>query len=153
MIWMVARNKKHIPKKRRRFNNQVANVYMAICLSMLPVTASSFCAVKIWGAEKGFIYKVYFLSWLVASLFFTLKKNINFTNKYCLISGGGILSILVPFCNGFTTGLWPWISYPKGFTEVLFIDLLFFFLGILSLWVAFFKLTSKRAKSKFEPNS
>lgn len=138
MIWMVARNKKHISQKRRRFNNQVANVYMAICLSMLPVTAVSFCAVKIWGAEKSFIYKVYFLSWLVASLFFTLKKNINFTNKYCLISGG-ILSILVPFCNGFATGLWPWVSYPKGHTEVLFIDLLFLLIGGICIWAVYIK--------------
>src|SRR5690606_20082739 len=36
MIWLVARDKKNIPEKRRKFNHQVANIYMAVCLGMYP---------------------------------------------------------------------------------------------------------------------
>ncbi|PKA97225.1 PepSY-associated transmembrane protein [Flavobacteriaceae bacterium MAR_2009_75] len=149
MIWLVARNKKNITEKKRRFNYQVANIYMAICLSMFPVTALSFLMVKFYEPEKTFIYKVYFFSWLATSIFFIFKKNINYTNRWSLISGG-ILSLCVPIANGIKTGFWPWISYSKGYTEILFIDLLFLFLGLLALWVTFFKLKSQPVSPNFK---
>ncbi|MAU72037.1 MAG: hypothetical protein CML04_08065 [Pseudozobellia sp.] len=142
MIWLVARDKKHIPEKRRKFNAAVANIYMAICLSMLPVTAFTFIVVKIYGADKGLIFKSYFLSWLVLTCFFIFRKNIAYTNKWCLASGG-ILSLFIPLTNGFMSGYWPWVSYANGYHEILIVDLLFLTIGLLSLWVFFFKLDNK----------
>ena len=139
LIWLVARNKKNIPEKRRRFNHWVANSYMAICLSMLPVTALTFIVTKIYGVERSLIFKTYFINWLLLSLFFTFKRNINFTNKWCLATGG-ILSLVVPFTNWLSTGNWPWISVANQYTEILFIDLLFLGIGLIASWVGIFKI-------------
>ncbi|SHJ20349.1 PepSY-associated TM helix domain-containing protein [Pseudozobellia thermophila] len=145
MIWLVARDKKKVPEKKRRFNAKVANIYMAICLSMFPITALTFIAVKLHGSERGFIYGTYFIGWLVLSILFSLKKDIGFTNKWCLVAGGA-LSLLVPLANGFKTGLWPWVSFSKGYGQILLVDLLFALLGLISLWVVFLRLPAKSAK-------
>ncbi|HBU79628.1 MAG TPA: hypothetical protein DEF18_16140, partial [Muricauda sp.] len=145
MIWLVARDKKNIPEKRRKFNAQVANWYMAICLTLLPVTALEFILVKFaTEVNRTFLYQTYFLVWLAASVFFILKKNIAFTNKWTLISGG-ILGLLVPIANGIASGNWIWVAYQNGYQHILLVDLLWLILGIVSLWIAFFKLnTSKK---------
>jgi len=143
MIWLVARDKKNIPEKRRKFNQQVANIYMAICLSMLPVTALEFIMVKFAPEiNMGFLYSTYFPFWLVATVFFIIKNDIAFTNKWTLISGG-FLGLLVPIANGITTGNWFWVAYLNGYQHILLVDLLWSILGIVSLWVAFFKLSKK----------
>ena len=145
LIWLVARDKKNIPGKRRRFNYQVANIYMAICLSMYPVTALEFIVVKF--AERvdmGLLYQTYFPIWLVATAFFILKKNIAFTNKWTLISGG-ILALWIPIANGIMTGNWLWTSYLKGQEQILLVDLLWLILGLVTLWIAFFKLETKKS--------
>ena len=147
MIWLVARDKKHVPEKRRRFNRGVANLYMALCLSMFPVTALEFILVKLYpSANTAFIYPTYFISWLAATLFFVLKKNIDFTNRWTLVSGG-ILSCMVPLINGITTGHWPWRSYLDGYHDVLLVDLLWMGIGGISLWTVFFKLGLKRDRT------
>lgn len=144
MIWLVARDKKNIPEKRRKFNQKVANIYMSICLSMLPVTALEFIIVKFAPTvNMGFLYQTYFSIWLVATIFFILKKDIAFTNKWTLISGG-ILGLSVPVANGIATGNWVWAAYQNGYQHILLVDLLWLILGIVSLWIAFFKLKTKR---------
>ncbi|MEX0362400.1 MAG: PepSY-associated TM helix domain-containing protein, partial [Allomuricauda sp.] len=146
MIWLVARNKKNVPEKRRKFNQAVANIYMAICLSMYPVTALEFILVKCYPiANMTFIYRTYFIVWLLAALFFILKKNINFTNKWTLVSGG-ILSVLIPFVNGTVSGQWIWKTWGNGFFDVLIVDSIWLGIGCISLWVAFFKLNVKIEK-------
>lgn len=146
MIWLVARDKKNIPEKRRKFNKQVANWYMAICLSLLPVTALEFIIVKFAPeVNMGFLYQTYFPIWLVATVFFILKKDIAFTNKWTLISGG-ILGLLVPIANGIATGNWLLTAYQNGYQQILLVDLLWLLLGIVSLWIAFFKLKTKRSE-------
>lgn len=143
MIWLVARNKKNVPEKRRKFNQGVANIYMAICLSMYPITALEFILIKLYPtANASFIYPTYFIGWLVLSLFFILKRNIHFTNKWTLISGG-ILGLFIPVVNGVVTGQWPWIAYSQGYLHVFVVDVLWWVLGLISLWVAFFKLGKK----------
>ena len=151
MIWLVARNRKNVPEKRRRFNYGVANIYMAICLSMYPVTALEFILVKLYpSANASFIYPTYFMSWLVTTLFFILKRNIEFTNRWTLVSGG-ILSFMIPIVNGITTGQWPWRSYLDGYHDVLLVDLLWMVIGGISLWTVLFKLTAKQNQSKIVP--
>ncbi|MAU15837.1 MAG: hypothetical protein CMH46_09895 [Muricauda sp.] len=146
MIWLVARDKKNVPERRRRFNKQVANWYMAICLTLLPVTALEFIIVKFaTHVDRAFLYQTYFPIWLVATVFFIIKKNIAFTNKWTLISGG-ILGILVPIANGVASGNWFWVAYQKGYQHILLVDLLWLILGIISLWIAFFKLKTKKSE-------
>ncbi|SFB75267.1 Uncharacterized iron-regulated membrane protein [Flagellimonas taeanensis] len=144
MIWLVARDKKNIPEKRRKFNHQVANIYMAICLSMYPVTALEFIIVKFANhVDMAFMYRTYFPIWLVASLFFIFKKNIAFTNKWTLISGG-VLGLMIPIANGVASGNWIWSSIANEQYHMLLVDLLWLFLGLTTLWIAFFKLESKK---------
>ena len=121
---------------------------MAICLTLLPVTALEFIIVRFAPTvNMSFLYQTYFPIWLVLTVFFILKKDIAFTNKWTLISGG-FLGLLVPIANGVATGNWMWIAYQKGYQHILLVDLLWLILGIVSLWIAFFKLKTKKAALK-----
>ncbi|MAM18365.1 MAG: PepSY-associated TM helix domain-containing protein [Christiangramia sp.] len=135
MIWLVARDKKHIPEKRRKFNATVVRYYLAICLSMFPVTALAFILVKINpAASMRFIYYAYFLSWLAFSVFLVLRKNKRFINNFTLLSGS-LLGFLVPITNGLLTGNWIWKSFSEDQTQIFLIDLLWLILSVISLLV------------------
>lgn len=142
MIWLVARNKKHISEKKRRFNAWVVNVYAAICLSMFPITALSFIAVKIvQPTGPSFIYSFYFIGWLVLSLVFIRKQNSNFTNK-CSLLLGSVFGLFVPVSNGIMTGNWFWKSFSEGNTQLFFVDVFWIFLAVIG-FIIFFKLKKK----------
>ncbi|KDN56656.1 PepSY-associated TM helix domain-containing protein [Flavobacterium seoulense] len=146
MIWLVARDKKNMPEKKRRFNETVVRYYLAICLSMYPVTALTFIIAKIFyplGREN--LYSVYFISWLILSLFFILKKNNNFTNRLCLLSGS-ILGFLIPITNGLKSGNWFWISFSKHHFQLFFVDVFWIVLASISLYVCFKLKKSKTNK-------
>ncbi len=146
MIWLVARDKRNVPEKRRRFNQQVANVYMAVCLSMFPVTALEFIIVKCsQKVDMTFLYRTYFPVWLITTLFFIFKNNIGFTNRWTLISGG-ILALWIPVVNGIMSGNWLWEAYRNGHEQVMLVDLLWLILGLVALWIAFFKLGKSKSK-------
>ncbi|MES2240240.1 MAG: PepSY-associated TM helix domain-containing protein [Bacteroidota bacterium] len=137
MIWLVARDKKNMPEKKRRFNEGVVRYYLAICLSMFPVTALTFIIAKIFyplGREN--LYSVYFISWLILSLIFILKKNNNFTNQFCLLSGS-ILGFLIPIANGIKTANWFWISFTNHEFQVFFIDIFWISISTITLYVSF----------------
>tara|TARA_R110002033_G_scaffold12653_2_gene38258 strand:- start:6296 stop:7843 length:1548 start_codon:yes stop_codon:yes gene_type:complete len=145
MIWLVARDKKNVPEKKRRFNERVVRMYLAICLSMFPITALSFVAVKIFGAvDQSFIYSFYFIGWLLLTLIFILKKDNAFTNKWCLLLGS-LFGLLVPISNGIVTGNWIWKSYLAGHTQLFFVDFLWLLIGVLGFLVVF-KLNKKSIK-------
>ncbi|KJD32099.1 membrane protein [Tamlana nanhaiensis] len=136
MIWLVARNKKNIPEKKRKFNEILVRIYLAICLSMYPITAASFIAVKVAKpASMSFIYNFYFIGWLILTLLFILKKDNYFTNKICLLSGS-IIGLLIPFANGFITGNWFWKTYSNGDVQLFFIDVFWIVLSLITLWVS-----------------
>lgn len=137
MIWLVARDKKNIPEKRRRFNANVVRYYLAICLSMYPITAFTFILVKIYQpAGMNFIYKAYFIGWLLLSIFFIVKNDNHFTNKHTLLSGS-ILGLLIPITNGFVTGNWVWKSHHNDYSQILFIDVLWILLSLIGFMVVF----------------
>ncbi|WP_420583378.1 PepSY-associated TM helix domain-containing protein [Reichenbachiella sp.] len=134
MIWLVARRKKNVPEKRRIFNERVARVYLAICLSMYPVTALAFIAVKTVGVGMTFLYQFYFITWLIASAFLIWKKDLNFMNRVTLLSGSTI-GFLIPIVNGLTSGTWLWNSLQDGHIQVLFIDVFWLMLSVTTFWV------------------
>lgn len=143
MIWLVARDKKNIPEKERRFNERVVRIYLAICLSMFPVTALTFIIAKIWfPLSQNNTYAVYFISWLLLSIFFILKKNNAFTNRFCLLSGS-ILGFLIPITNGLKTGNWFWISFNNHQFQSFFIDSFWIIVSIITLY-AYYKVNKKR---------
>lgn len=141
LIWLVARNKKNIPEKKRRFNEKVGHVYLAISLSMLPITAFSFIVSKLIPSSfsehrKLILYWIFFGGWLLLSLYFTLKKNNYFTNKYTLLSGG-ILGLCIPLVNGFSSGNWIWRTFMNQNYDVFIVDVLWTGIAIVSLYTVF----------------
>jgi uncharacterized iron-regulated membrane protein len=53
-----------------------------------------------------------------------------------LLALSGVLSIVVPFANGFGTGAWFWISASRGHWVVFTIDACFLIAGVLLTWLA-----------------
>lgn len=149
MIWLVGRKKKSIPEKKRRFNEGVVRYYLAICLSMYPITAFTFIIAKIFfPLGQSSMYTVYFVGWLVLSVFFIIKKNNAFTNKFCLFSGS-ILGFMIPIANGIKTGNWFWISYSNHQFQLFFVDVFWIVLAGLTLFISYkLKTTAKNASVK-----
>jgi uncharacterized iron-regulated membrane protein len=146
MIWLVARQKNNMPEKKRRFNNAVVRIYLAICLSMYPITALAFIGSKIfYPLSQSNLYALYFGGWLLLTIFFIIKKNDAFTNKFCLISGS-ILGFLIPITNGIVSGNWFWTSFMENKFQIFFIDVFWIFLAGISLYTAY-HLKPKKAVS------
>jgi len=137
MIWLVARQKNNMPEKKRRFNAAVVRIYLAICLSMYPITALAFIVTKIfYPLTQQNLYTVYFVGWLILTVFFILKKDDAFTNKFCLIAGS-VLGFLIPITNGVVSGNWFWSSFMQNKIQVFFIDVFWIVLASISLYVAY----------------
>lgn len=146
MIWLVARQKNNLPEKKRRFNAGVVRIYLAICLSMYPITALAFIGSKIlYPLSKSNLFSLYFGGWLLLTIFFIIKKNDAFTNKFCLISGS-ILGFLIPITNGIVSGDWFWTSFMHNKIQIFFIDVFWIFLASISLYTAY-HLKPKKAVS------
>lgn len=146
MVWLEARNKKNVSEKKKRQNNMVSNIYLAICLSMFPVTALSFIVTKVLGPEfdplrQSILYSVYFISWLTLAVFFSLKRDNAFTNKYTLLFGA-ILGVFIPNVNGIVSGNWIWITLSSGQYDILLVDLLWLGISVM----AFYSLRKIRQK-------
>ncbi|KAF2507665.1 PepSY domain-containing protein [Flavobacterium zhairuonense] len=137
MIWLVARQKNNLPEKKRRFNSAVVRIYLAICLSMYPITALAFIGSKIfYPLSQSNLFTIYFGGWLLLTIFFIIKKNDAFTNKFCLISGS-ILGFLIPITNGIVSGNWFWTSFMENKIQIFFIDVFWIFLASISLYTAY----------------
>jgi len=139
LIWLVARDKKSIPAHKRKFNFWAANVFVAICLTMLPVTALTFIAIKLNpAADQAFIYRVYFYSWLALSVFYIARRKLQVTNRETLLTGG-LLALCVPVVNGIQTGNWMWNAQRTGAMDIFVVDFLWLSIGIVGL-IAFYRL-------------
>ena len=142
LIWLVARDKKNISEHKRKQNQWVANVYLSLCLSMLPATAFVFLIIKLLGEfmldKQLWIYSLFFGSWGVLSLFFILRRNNFITNRYTLLLSG-LWGGLIPIADGLETGNWLWNSALKGETAIFVVNLFWLLVSIITLWV-FFKL-------------
>ncbi|MDR7208448.1 PepSY-associated TM helix domain-containing protein [Flavobacterium piscis] len=137
MIWLIARDKKNIAQKKRRFNEAVVRIYLAICLSMYPITALAFIGAKLfYPLSKSNLFILYFGGWLLLTIFFVIRKNNAYTNKWCLISGS-ILGFLIPIVNGIVSGNWFWNSFMQNQIQIFFIDVFWIVLASISLYVAF----------------
>jgi uncharacterized iron-regulated membrane protein len=143
LVWLVARDKNNVPEHKRKFNLWLANIFLAICLSMFPVTALTFIAVKVNSSvNMYFIYRVYFYSWLLLSAYYIIRKNLNRTNRETLLLGS-IFSLAIPFVNGICSGNWVWKTYASGATDILFIDLLSLSIAIIG-FISFYKIKQRQ---------
>jgi uncharacterized iron-regulated membrane protein len=135
MIWLTARDKKNVPEKKRRFNERVVRIYLAICLSMYPITALTFIATKIfYPLNRSNLYSIYFIGWLLLTIFFIIKRNNAFTNRWCLLLGS-ILGFLIPITNGIVSGNWFWNSFMQNKIQIFFVDVFWIVLASITLYV------------------
>lgn len=142
LVWLVARDKNNIPAYKRKFNLWLANIFLAICLSMFPVTGLSLIAVKLNPAsDQHFIYQFYFYSWLLLSSYYIIRKDYTRTNRETLFLGS-LFSLLIPVVNGLYTGSWIWKTYQQGATDILIFDLFSLILGIAGMF-AFIKIRGR----------
>src|SRR5690606_36586332 len=140
LIWLVARDKKHVAPHKRKLNAWTGWLFLAVCLSMYPATAFTFVGVKFFVVDLNpsrmdTIYHFFFYSWLALSLFFTFKRDNYFTNKYTLMLGS-IVGFVVPLANGLMTGNWIWNSFSQGYYDIFLIDALWLILSMISLIVS-----------------
>ncbi|GAL80272.1 putative iron-regulated membrane protein [Algibacter lectus] len=94
---------------------------------------------------QSFIYSFYFIGWLLLSIFFIIKKDLNFINKHTLLFGS-ILGLLIPIVNGFVTNNWIWKSFSNNQFQIFFIDAFWLVLASTTLWI-YFKLNKKNKNS------
>ncbi|WP_075341795.1 PepSY-associated TM helix domain-containing protein [Tenacibaculum agarivorans] len=145
LLWIESRNKKSMTIQQRLFTANVGHIYLAICLSMLPVTAISFLFSKIFHGyfqnKQSFIYYFYFLSWLIFIIYFRYKRDNYKINKQSLLIGG-LVGLLIPIVNGVVSNQWIWKSIENGQSDMLTIDILWLCIGITSL-VVYTKVSEK----------
>lgn len=153
LIWVEARDKKINTPFKRKANQWVAAIFLAISLSMYPVTAFTFSVVKIFKDVNDpqphlLIFKAFFLSWLILSILLSIKKDNYFTNKYSLLSGS-ILGFLVPIANGTVTGNWLWNTFSEQQLQIFVVDAFWLITSIVSL-VIFLKLKPKSKENQVQ---
>lgn len=140
MIWLVARDKKNIPERKRKFNFWTANIYIASSLSMLPVTAFTMIVLLFFNKPgQTEIYHWFFYSWLVLSLYFIIRRDLDLTNRQSTLLSA-IICLLLPIFDGIKRNNWFWITYKQGAFDILFIDVLFLALAVISSLI-FWKMT------------
>ncbi|KAA0988736.1 PepSY-associated TM helix domain-containing protein [Dyadobacter aurulentus] len=145
LIWFVARDKVATEAHKRKFNFWASNVFLAACLSMLPVTAFTFIMLKVLPkVDQSAIYHTYFYSWLILSLYFIIRRNFPLMNRQTLLLSV-VLCLGVPLANGISTGLWMWTTWQQGAFDIFFIDALFL---VLSACCAF---AYRRVKLEAKP--
>ena len=139
LIWMEARNKKNRTSKQRKFSARTGSIYISLCLSLLPVIAFFFIVVKLLPAElasqkMSVLYNSFFWLWLLLSAIFYLIRDNYLMNKVSLILVT-IFGILIPIVNGITSGNWIWKTFLASQQEILLVDVLWFFLSIVSFTI------------------
>ncbi len=151
MIWLVARDKKTIPARKRKFNFWTANVYLSSSLSMLPVTAFAMIALLFLDKPgQSDIYHWYFYPWLGLSVYFLVRKDLDLVNRQSTFLSA-VTCGLLPLLDGMVRGNWFWNTFQRKAYDILFIDVLFLILAIIS-GIIFWKIVQKnRSQSSEEP--
>ena len=150
LIWLVARDKNSIPKHKRVFNFWTANIFLAACLTMLPVTAFTMTVLLfLENPGQDDIYHWYFYTWLALGVYFIARRNIALTNRQTTILSA-ITCFLLPLCDGIIRNNWFWNTYSRRAYDILFIDLLFLSLSIIS-GVVLFKVRKAQSAPEAHP--
>lgn len=137
LIWVEARNKRSNAEWKKKANDWVAGIFLAVSLSLYPVTAFSFIAVKVFNDvsdPRSFIYQVFFFSWLALSILFSLRKNNYITNKYTLLSGS-LLGFLIPVANGLISKNWIWKTFNEQQLQIFVVDAFWLATSVVALLV------------------
>ncbi|MEQ9302495.1 MAG: PepSY-associated TM helix domain-containing protein [Marinoscillum sp.] len=139
LIWVEARNKKSNTAWKRKSNQWIGHIFLAIAMSMYPVTALAFNVVKLSGdysiaTPHVWIYQIYFISWLLLSVLFAIRRDNFFTTRYTLLIGS-VLGFLVPLVNGLVSANWLWITYVNGKTQIFVVDFFWLITSAIALMI------------------
>ncbi|QXV63821.1 PepSY domain-containing protein [Mucilaginibacter sp. 21P] len=146
LIWLVARDKNNVMPRKRAFNLWTANIFMAICLSMLPVTAFTMtCLIFMDKPTQQDVYRLYFYAWLVLSVYFIGRRQLRITNHQTLILSA-VFCMAVPAADALKRGNWFWSTFSAGASDILFVDVLFFCLALVNITVLL-KMSEQKAKN------
>ena len=152
LIWLVARDKNSVPKHKRVFNFWTANVFMAASMSMLPVTAFTMIVLLfLKNAGQSEIYHWYFYTWLVLGGYFIVRRDLAVTNRQATLLSA-VTCFLLPLLDGIVRDNWFWNTYTRRAYDILFIDLLFLSLAMISV-VVLVKVWEAQAKKEIEAGS
>jgi len=143
MIWLVARDNKNIPARKRTFNFWTANVYISSSLSMLPVTAFTMIVLLLLNKPgQSDIYHWFFYSWLALGVYFLVRKDLALVNRQSIFLSM-VTCFLLPVADGLLRGNWFWNTFNREAYNILFIDVLFLCLSLVS-GVILWKLEQKK---------
>ncbi len=132
MIWLVARDKKSIPERKRKFNFWTANIYLGSSLSMLPVLGVTMIALLFLEKPgQPEIYHWFFYSWLALGIYFVALRNLERVNRRSMFLSA-VICLALPIFDGLVRNNWFWVTYAQGAFDILFIDVLFLILGVIS---------------------
>lgn len=139
LIWVEARDKKSNAVWKRKSNQWIGHIFMAISLTMYPITAMTFSMVKLFRDDSiatphVWIYKVYFISWLLLSALFAIKQDNFFTTRYTLLMGS-ILGFLVPIVNGLVSGNWLWRTFNEPQLQIFVVDAFWLLTPLITLMI------------------
>lgn len=147
LIWLVARDKTSVPNYKRKFNFWIANVFLASSLTMLPVTAITMIALLFIGKpNQSDIYHWYFYSWLGLSIYFIVRKDLALTNRQTIFLSA-LTCFLLPLLDGIVRNNWLWDTFNEQAYDILFIDILFLSLAIVS-GIAYWKIKKNQVAEK-----
>ncbi|HBK72032.1 MAG TPA: hypothetical protein DDZ39_10325 [Flavobacteriaceae bacterium] len=152
LIWLGERkDNRKISPKRKIFNAELIYVYLAVAFGLHIAIANGFILAKILPFDtlhveqirnSNFIHTrrdllsvLFFTSWLLFSVFLYLLKN-NFRIFKISLGFHGVLALFIPVLNGFIDKQWFWISYKNGQMGSFFIDILWFVIGVASIYMA-----------------
>lgn len=138
LLWKEARNKRHYTGRQKHFHHRVTMTYLAICLTLFPAVAVLFSAELVIpeGENHVFVVRtVFFVSWLVLSITGIFFRTVSRMTWFCLVSGG-LLSLLVPFANGFVTGDWIFSALSKDLYYVAITDIFWLLAGFAALGIS-----------------
>lgn len=137
LIWVEARNKKNHSVQDRIFTLNIGHTYLAICLSMIPVTALSFILMLLLNGyaanQQNLVYGIYFTLWIGMMFYFrSLRDNLKVL-RFSLLSGA-VFSFLIPVAKGLIENGFIWKDFTEN-EEIASVNLLWVALGISFLWV------------------
>jgi hypothetical protein len=123
-------------------------------MGLYPAIALFFCLTKIFPADMAGRFEtmatMFFGFWFVYILYSYFHKNLFHINRNALLLAG-TLGILIPFFNGFHSGLWLWKSFSEGYVDSFFVDLSWLLIGIFTLYAARVAKPVNKDKTKATP--
>jgi uncharacterized iron-regulated membrane protein len=112
-------------KQDRVLHTILARLTAGVATGMAPALVLLFLSAR-WKPDglpspDGWTDLVFFGSWGLGVVYALARSNIARTHR-ALLTLGGLLALLIPLANGFTTGAWPWVAWTAQQWSVLSVD-------------------------------